>query len=303
MIYKGMYKDRPAVIAESGSLTAAFLPEDGGKLASLKVKTSGQELLAVKTGEKYKVLAYDGEYVPAECSGFDDMFPTVDPYTPQDGPYRGITYPDHGETCRIAYETEIGEEGFILRGKSRLFPIDYQKTVCTAKDGGLDITYCISNRGNHTFPYLWAGHIMLQGEDGARVFSEFDGRQVPTEMMFATKDAPEEGFALDHLTGYKPGEGAAYKFYYMEPMTEGIFGLAYADGSRLCFQLDPKKIPYLGIWFNNGEFQDLYSITPEPCSVPLDAPDRAAARGITSMIAPGDSFTFTMHISWEEKTC
>ena len=170
---------------------------------------------------------------------------------------------------------------------------------CEEADGGLDIVYRICNNGESDFPYLWAGHIMLQGEDGARVFTCFDGRHVPTEMMFSTAGSAEADLPLDRLTGFQPGEGAAYKFYYTEAMTEGVFGLEYADGKRLTFTLDEKKLPYLGIWFNNGEFQDLYSITPEPCSVPFDAPDRAAARGITSMIPAGECFTFTLHICWK----
>ena len=293
-----MYKDRPAIMIKSGELTACFLPEDGGKMASLKVNATGRELLAVKPGREYKVLAYDGDYVSAECSGFDDMFPTVDPYTPADGAYRGITYPDHGETCRIPYEAELEEKRLILTGKSRLFPIDYKKTVEAAEDGGLDITYTVTNHGTAPFPYLWAGHIMLAGEDDTRVFTCFDGRNVAREMMFATRGIPEDTLLPDRLTDYKPGEGAAYKFYYLEPMTEGVFGLCYGDGSRLTFRLDEKKLPYLGIWFNNGEFQNLYSITPEPCSVPFDAVDRAADRGITSILEAGESFQFTLHISW-----
>ena len=74
MIYEGKYKDRPAVIVESDQFVASILPLDGGKMASLKLKNTGKELLAVKPGDKYKVLAYDGEYVPSECSAFDDMF-------------------------------------------------------------------------------------------------------------------------------------------------------------------------------------------------------------------------------------
>ena len=299
MIYEGKYKDRPAVIVESDQFVASILPLDGGKMASLKLKSTGKELLAVKPGDTYKVLAYDGEYVPSECSAFDDMFPTVDPYTPQEGPYQGITYPDHGETCRIPYETEICGSSLTLQGDSKVFPITYRKTVEPAADGGLDITYRIDNNGEHPFPYLWAGHIMLQGEDGARMFTCFDGRNVSTEMMFATNGASTEEFPLDRLTGYKPGEGVAYKFYYLEPMTDGTFGLEYADRSRLTFVLDQEKLPYLGIWFNNGEFQDLYNITPEPCTVPFDAPDRAAARGITSIIPAGEYFTFTLHICWK----
>ena len=170
MISESFYKGRPAVIVESGDLVSVFLPQDGGKMASLCVRSNGKELLAVKKDKAYKVLAYDGDYVSAECRGFDDMFPTVDPYTPVEGAYEGITYPDHGETCRIAYDVTPLANGAVLKSKSRIFPVDYQKTIRPAEDGGIDIFYRITNNGDVPFPYLWAGHIMLQGEDGIRVF-------------------------------------------------------------------------------------------------------------------------------------
>lgn len=298
-MYVGRYKDRTAIVIEGASLIATVLPQDGGKLASLRVRSSGKELLAVKTGTEYNVLAYDGDYVSAECSGFDDMFPTVDPYTPEAGNYRGITYPDHGEACRLAYDATPFQKGVVLRAKSRLFPITYQKTISAAEDGGIDIEYHISNHGEAPFDYLWAGHIMLQGENGIRVFTPFD-KDTPTEMMFATRGIPESKLPLDRLIGYAPGAGAAYKFYYLSAMKEGCFGLSYPDGSRLVFGLDPQKVPYLGIWFNNGEFQDLYSITPEPCTVPFDAPGRARQRGYASTIPVNGNFSFNLHISWKE---
>ncbi len=301
MISESFYKGRPAVIVESDDLIATFLPQDGGKMASLRVRSSGKELLAVKAGDAYKVLTYDGDYVSSECSGFDDMFPTVDPYTPDEGAYKGVTYPDHGETCRIAYDVSLLGKGVALNAKSRTFPIDYQKTIHAAADGGMDIVYRITNHGEVPFPYLWAGHIMLQGDDGVRVFTPFE-ENTPTEMMFATKGTLPEALPKNRLMGYRPGEGAAYKFYYLEPMKEGCFGLEYPDGSRLVFEVDTKKMPYLGIWFNNGEFQDLYSITPEPCTAPFDAPDRAEKRGYVSMIPAKSSFEFKLHIAWKEKT-
>lgn len=294
------FKGRPAVVVEGTSLTAVFLPEDGAKLSSLCVRGRGKELLAVKKGETYKVLRYEGDYVSSECSGFDDMFPTVDPYTPIEGRYKGITYPDHGESCRLPYTYESYKEGVIFHAKSRIFPIKYEKTILPAQDGGIDIAYRICNQEEVAFPFLWAGHIMLQGEDGMKVFTPF-GCNAATEMMFATKGVPEKELPMDHLSGYQAGTGPAYKFYYLEPMNEGRFGVSYADGDKLTFEVDPEKLPYLGLWFNNGEFQDLYTITPEPCTVPFDAPDRAKSRGYVSTISAKSEFSFKIHIFWEEK--
>ncbi len=292
------YKDRPAEVVESTSLIATFLPEDGAKMASLRVKESGKELLVVRKEKQYKVLEYTGDYCAAECSGFDDMFPTIDPFVLSDGAYKGIPYPDHGEVCRLSYVVHRDGEKLVFRATSKIFPVEYEKSVWATEDGGIDIEYIYRNTGKSSFPFLWAAHIMLQGEDGAKVFTSYSEETIP-ELMFATEGFQQEELPVDCLTGHEPGEGAAYKYYYMQPMPEGRFGLSYTDGSKLTFELDPEKIPYFGIWLNNGKFQDLYSITPEPCTIPLDAVDRAAQRGYESAI-PGESeFVFKLHISWE----
>ena len=99
MTSAGFYKDRPAIRVDTGALTALFLPEDGGKLASLKAR-DGYEYLYQGPESRYRRLTVDGSYIEAECSGWDDMFPTIDPYQPEGLP----PYPDHGEICRIPLE-------------------------------------------------------------------------------------------------------------------------------------------------------------------------------------------------------
>ena len=292
------FKDRAAVAIQSDTLKATFLPDDGAKMVSLIRLCDGKELLAVKSGSAYKVLSYDGDYVSSECSGFDDMFPTVDPYTPPTGAYEGVTYPDHGETCRIPYQVTVEDECAVFRAQSRLFPIRYEKQV-SVKGEALVLSYDIENFGDAPFDFLWAGHIMLQGEDGMEILTPFDA-DAHTEIMFAPKGVDTSTLPKDHLMGYAPSMGAAYKFYYTEPMKEGKFGVRYADGASLVFEVDEKKLPYLGLWLNNGEYQDHYTFTPEPCSVPFDAPDRAAKRGLTSVIAPHSRFSFELKIMIKE---
>ncbi len=292
------FKDRPAVCVQSTALKATLLPKDGAKMASLIRLSDGKELLAVKAHSEYRTLSFDGDYVSSECSGFDDMFPTVDPYTAPTGAYAGIPYPDHGETCRIPYEVCVEGDNAVFCAQSKLFPIRYEKRVFAEADA-LVLAYNVENFGDHPFEFLWAGHIMLQGEDGMELITPF-AEDAPTEMMFAPKGADVKALPKDRLMGYSAGVGAAYKFYYTEQMKEGRFGVRYRDGSSLLFEVDEKKLSYLGIWLNNGEFQDLYTVTPEPCTVPFDAPDRAAKRGLTSVIAPHSSFSFEIKITVKE---
>lgn len=296
MIRIDTYKDRPCTVVESDKLCATFLHEDGAKLTSLVCVSDGRELMATKAGKRYKRLAYDGSYVASECSAFDDMFPTIDPYVPADGIYRGIEYPDHGETCRIPYKVSIGNDGeAIFSSHSLRFGISYEKIACVAENGGIDVTYRIKNESGEDFPFVWAGHIMLAGEDGMRLVTPYDEKS-NIEMIFMDGKRPQDPIPRDSLIGFSAGEGAAYKFYYTEPITSDGFSITYADGRALSFEYDREKLPYFGVWLNNGTFQESYTITPEPCSVPFDAPDKAAKRGYGSVIAAYDTLEFTIHI-------
>ena len=296
MITRKSYKGRDAVAVESDLLSATFLPDDGAKMASLIDLKTGRELLLTREGEEYRVLTEDGSYVDSECSAFDDMFPTIDPYTPKAGAYEGITYPDHGECCRLPHEASIEGDRLVLSARSRLFPVRYKKTVSVISDGAIEVDYEITNEGDSPFDFIWAGHIMLRGEDGMRILSPF-GEGAPRETVFATKGCTREMMPVDALTGFEPFSGVAYKFYYLDPMPEGCFGARYANGRELYFRFDEKKLPYLGIWFNNGEFQGIYNVAPEPCTAPFDAPDKAAQKGYFSQIPAKSTFSFCITVS------
>ena len=296
MIGKGTYKDREAIIVESKSLRAALLPQDGAKMASLTDLLTGKELLAVRDSEPYRVLTYDGNYIEAECSAFDDLFPTIDPYTPKSGVYQGITYPDHGEWCRIPFDCRIETDRVVFSARSRLYPISYQKSVSESSGGEILIHYSIANEGDEPFEFIWAGHIMLRGEDGMRLITPFEPH-APAETVFVTRGYAMETLPRDRLTGFQPGKGAAYKFYYLDRMKEGFFGVRYPDDKELLFRFDETKLPYLGVWINNGEFQGIYNLAPEPCSTPFDSPERAAQKGYGSKIPAKSVFEFEMEIS------
>lgn len=84
------YKDVPAVQICNDWLRVTVLPYHGGKIASIYDLRQKKELLYERSGSNYRVLTLDGNYCEAECSGFDDLFPTVDRCH-----ISGCTYPDH----------------------------------------------------------------------------------------------------------------------------------------------------------------------------------------------------------------
>lgn len=290
------YKDRPALRVETDTLTALYLPEDGGKLVSLKAARDGFEFLCQNPDPAYARLAYDGSYIDSECASWDDMFPTIDPWTPGEGPFAGKTWMDHGEVCRLPMQTTVTDTAVRMRTSLRELPVDYEKVVTPQPDGLLAVTYTLANRGRHPFPFIWAAHCMLRGTDDLIVETPYPV-DAPAAYMFGGDEAP--ALPRDRLIGYAPGTGPAYKFYYTDP-TDGGFVAGKYTGSGHRFEMDYRAdaaaVPYVGIWINNGSFKNLYNIALECCTAPYDAPDKALQKGYCSVLEPGETRTFTIRI-------
>lgn len=286
MIYSGTYKDRPAIYVKNGDLTAAFLPQDGGKLASLR--DASREYLAQAPGERYRRLTPDGDYIASECSGFDDMFPTIDPYTPATGMCRGLEYPDHGEVCRHPLDVHCTQEDVSFRFQSGRFPILWEKRMCCEEDG-IAVYYSVENHGEEDFPYIWAAHCMLQADPDGTVLTPY-ADDADKRVMFGNPGP------MDRALPFDPA-GESFKYYFREPIGQGWCGYRYGDGTTLLLRYPPEVLRYLGIWINNGSFKSMYNIALEPCSAPYDRPDCAMETGCCSVLAPGQRLTFRLLIT------
>ncbi len=285
MIKETLYKDRPAVEISNGKITAKFLPLDGAKIASIKDE-DGKELLAQARGEKYRVLGVETNYVDAECSSFDDMFPTIDPCE-----INGMKYLDHGESTRREHQFEIKEDSvnFICRLDS--LNILYEKTAFFDGDA-LAVKYSITNKNDFDFPYLWAGHMMFAGELGAEVLSEFENK-FEKEVMFGVP-CEKPNVLCTHEAQKQ------WKFYYRGAITPFFCTIKYPISKRrVTVSFDNQVIKYLGLWMNAGFLNGMYNVAVEPCSALYDAPDKA--KDTCSYIPAGDKIEFTLKINIEKE--
>lgn len=291
MITRGIFKGVPSVIIDTGKLRAVFLPENGGKLTSLTDTGTGKELLEQAPGKEYLAIGMDSSYVDGECSAFDDMFPTIDP---QDG-----GYPDHGEVCRGKHSCVIGDGYSEFSYDSVLLPYRYEKHISAAPDGGLVIGYRITNLSDKPLPCLWAGHIMLAGSEGGEVvipcregapasvcFCD-NGNLVPgSDIAFNRKLAVQQPYSVT---------APAYKFYLTEPSDKGeLVYNRYRDGISVSVSYDAEKLPYVGLWMNNGTFKGMYNAAVEMCTAPFDSPEKAEARGYRAVLDANEKLEFTL---------
>ena len=293
------YKDRPALQVTTKTLTALILPEEGGKLASVRSNRDGFEFLCQNPAPTYASLSRTGSYIDSECASWDDMFPTIDPYTPAAGEYEGITYPDHGEVCRLPSSVTVEGDTATLFCASRLFHYTFEKRITAEADGALALTYTIRNHGREDFPYIWAAHCMLVGTDDLRVETPY-----PADAPVAYTFGPEDRDTLprDRMLGRSSGRAVSYKFYYTEPTDGGFLRAVYTESGH-SFEMDYRDsaaaLPYVGLWINNGNFKGYYNFALECASAPYDAPHKALERGYCSILPAGETLTFTVRVRVE----
>ncbi len=290
MIRQAQYKDRPAICVQAGKASALFLAEDGGKMASFQY--AGREYLAQAPGGSYLRLGPHSDYVSCECSGFDDMFPTIDPLIFSREGAADIPYPDHGEVCRYPLETTVGEDFVRFQFSSRILPVRFGKTVrCSDRGVGVVIDYEIVNESDLEIPYLWAAHCMIRAEEGARIVHPY-AEDAEIRTMFGRQLSRVETQPFDEA-------GESYKYFFVEPMTKGFSGYRYRDGRAFMLRYPPEIVRYLGVWINNGSFKGMYNIALEPCTAPYDRPDAARAAGIRSSLLPGETVRFWVSVTME----
>ena len=282
MILHTTYKDRPAITLSTARLCACFLPEDGGKLASLRV--GEREILAQREGASYRRLLTDTSYVEAECSAFDDMFPTIDPCE-----IDGHRYLDHGEVSRLAWEALVEGEALTLICRLQQIDAVFSKTV-TAQDNLLTLHYRMKNNTASPLPCLWAGHIMLTGECGAWVEHPF-GTTDSVTPCFGQPLSWERPYVLPPVDA--TGE---YKFYYDDAQTPMRCAVCYPSGGRVSFTFEGDAVRYLALWFNPGKLNGMYNLAVEPCTAPYDDPLRAEAADKGFFLPPHGEVDFTLHI-------
>jgi hypothetical protein len=303
------YKDQSAVTLESETIAAQFLPGIGAKLCSLIYKPAGTELLVQRPAETYQLAPYDGDYVTqGECSGCDEMFPSIDRCFYEGYPWRGTPIPDHGEVWSVpwAFAEADGRLHFATYGVR--FPYCLEKWVSFADDATLHTDYRLTNLSGFGLDFMWAAHIMLNLEEGATLSLPDDVRKIVTALSFDDSlgrygDEFEwpvatlpDGRRRD-LRRMQPRTAQDVAKYFVKGrMPEGWCALTYpVSGFALRLGWPVAQVPYLAVLPDEGGWQDLYSIFLEPATASFDRLDVARVRGECSTVRAGA--TYEWHLS------
>lgn len=314
-IYKSNYKDKCSVALENDCMKVQFLPELGGKMASLICKRTSREVLAQGNNENYKVLAYDGDYVAAECSGFDDMFPTIDRVYYNDYPWKGIEIPDHGEVCGLSWDYKIEDDCLYMYVHGVRFPYKLEKWVRFDPNGALNIKYRATNFSEFDMDFIWAAHPMINAEEGGEIILPYEDNEdikcvftwdenlgkYGDSMKWPVTKQKDGSFKKINITPERSLEGNNYKYYFDNRMPEGWCAYKYkSTDTVVSISFPVKKVPYLTIWINEGSFHGFHNIAMEPCTGTYDRIDLAKIHKQNSVLKAKGEYSWFLNFHIEQ---
>jgi hypothetical protein len=306
-VYSSMYKDVPAITIENDNLKAQFTPELGGKMVSLIDKITGREFLRQNPHPTYKKLAYDGDYVASECSGFDDMFPNIDRGAYPSYPWKGAEMPDHGEVCGLAWRCSVTGDAICMSVFGVRFPYQLEKKIAFSDDRVLRIQYRATNLSAFDFDFLWAAHMMIdEGRSGA--FMVPDQRPRPARIVFNSEDwlggygdifswpiAVDGAGVKRSISTVQRLEDRVrdLKFYFADKLEAGSCVYRYDDdGTQLTLSFPVEKLPYLGLLISRKN-----GVILEPCTATMDRPDMARLFKQNSVLPANGVYEWELNIA------
>ncbi len=307
-ISRGAYKDQEAVILENDTVRAVLLPAHGGKTISLVHKGLGVETLWQNPAPRFTGSSYGELYENGEFAGFDEMFPTISRCFYEAPPWAGVEAPDHGEVWAVPWEDKVEGNAVTLSVSGVRFPYRLRKTV-SLEGERLVARYAAVNESGFPLDFIWAAHPLFNATNGMRFIVPGDMRQalnaVPSPVLGgygerlefpAARLANGTTFRLDRVppknkTGFQ-------KYWFAARVTEG-WCILHDPGSTLSIGLTypPEKVPWLGMWLNEGGYAGQYNIAPEPATGAMDRIDFARMWGMGSVLAPGSSYEWDLVIS------
>ena len=308
-IYASQYKDQPAITLESDVISVQFLSSIGSKMCSLVYKPLQRELMVQNPSEKYLLQPYDGHYESAECSGFDEMFPTIDTCFYESYPWQGTKIPDHGEVWSLKWTYAINGEQLSMSTYGVRFPYKLEKSVSFAAPHILHTKYTLTNLSDFNFDFMWAAHTMINLENDVELVLPPGVKSVNSVSsdgsigsygeeaswpQFTTKNGE-----LRDLSKMRPRSTRAVEKYFIKgKMPEGWCALKYHQSDfTLALSFPVQTVPYLAVLPNEGGWRDIHNIFLEPATGTFDRIDLARKRKEYSTVAPHSTYEWHLNIT------
>jgi galactose mutarotase-like enzyme len=275
---------------EHDTYSVSVIPQLGGKIASLKNKKTKREFIA-RSRVDYRLRTYGDAYESYECDGIDECFPTVERSAYPAEPWLGAHVPDHGEVWTQPWEYEVKQNKLSMSTRGVRFPYIFERsltfeTLARQNSPYIRLSYKVINESAYDFPFLYAFHPVFKGETRTRIllpqgtnvvtYSSTDDRLGSPMMEHDWPNVTDVSLdkTYDRSTLRSSRTREADKLF-TTPMEQGRCALLYPNKDFIGFLFPAKRLPYLGIWVNEGGWNNMHHIALEPSTSQVDRLDTA----------------------------
>ena len=282
-------------------LSVQVLPEEGGRISSLRSKATGQEFLTQSTNQHIRLKpGYDAQFQHGACAGIEECLPTVGAC---DESTAGGPVPDHGDFWQLMWSvTDQSPDCIVLSATGFSRPLFFQKTIIL-REGGLSIQYRIQNIAEADTSFLYACHPLFAVEEGDRIAlpSEIDALRLTysrTGRIGKTGNLvswPGEGLDI-----VRPNHVGEADMLYSGQTTSGRCGL-YRAGSKqgLVLSYSSGVLPYLGLWlcyggWPGGQSAQQYAVAIEPTTAPCNTLKQAQDAQLARRLRSSEQFEWEL---------
>ena len=306
-----IFKGEQAVILENKSLRICILPGRGAKIASLLYKPTGKELLWQIEGDYTRKPVYGDTFTSEDSSGYDDMVMTILPGNHTSFPWENTKLPDHGELWSIPWDVVHDRESLNCSVSGIRLPYHFSRNI-SLEESSIVLEYCAHNPTSFDMDFLWAAHGLINISSGSRisvprgnkfVLNSVPGNRLDEEMKEYVYPLIHEGEENEFDLSRVPEKNKTgfQKYYFSKPITEGWCSFVDKESDlEIKYEWPHEKVPYLGIWLNEGGWANQYNLGIEPATAAMDCPELAAKYNMNTVLSAHSSLTWQLKITVRE---
>lgn len=309
--YATTWHGQPAWALENEALRVVTVPEMGAKIVSLYNKQAGYEWLLSPADRPFRPVPYGASFIAQDMSGWDEMYPTIVTCAyPEAGPYAGAALPDHGEVWALPWTLAAPDDQQItLEVSGRALPYRLSRTLSLRDSATLQMDYSVTNTGDAPFKALWAAHpqftatasteIRLPDDISSVIAVQALGDWAPagTRLDWPQVTRPDgQAIRLDRVTSAAARQS---RKVYTPPEQAVAWAMLVETGADhwLRMDWDAARVPYLGIWVDEGQYNPALAIAFEPATGYYDCLTWAIDNQRVPIIPPGEQHAWSLAVT------
>ncbi|MDP6777438.1 MAG: hypothetical protein QGI83_11820 [Candidatus Latescibacteria bacterium] len=296
---------------DSGPFSLTVAPQLGGKIVSLVNKKTKREFIS-RTNVAYRPRAYAGSFEDYERDGADECFPSVGACPHPTFPWGGVPVPEHGELWTLPWEHRLDHGRLHMSVRGVRFPYLFERQIgfemlARKEKPYIRLSYSILNESPYDFPFLYAFHPLFRAETRSRIllppgtdlvtYSSTEDRLGPPMMRHTWPEVTDVTLDKSYdRSAIRSSRNKEAEKLFTTPLEQGRCALVYPNGEFIGFLFPAKKLPYLGLWVNEGGWNNLHHVALEPSTSQVDRLDVAEGLKACGVVPAKGKFEWDISI-------